>query len=79
MEEEHADIEYQIRCLLGKPKNEADPALEEELIRRLVDVVERRNEIIDCLDMNRKRAVEEDQSIQNRLQAYSSKENLKFF
>jgi len=56
---------------MGRPKDEADPVLEAELIQRLVDVVERRNEIVLCLDMNKRRAAEEDQSINDRLQAYT--------
>ncbi|KAJ8947215.1 hypothetical protein NQ318_001500 [Aromia moschata] len=50
LEEEHADVEYQIRCLMLQPeanKADSDKAREEELINRLVEIVERRNEIIE--------------------------------
>lgn len=30
---------------------------------RLVDIVERRNEIVECLEMDRRREIEEDKSI----------------
>ncbi|KAK6637734.1 hypothetical protein RUM44_008156 [Polyplax serrata] len=76
LEEEHADIEYQIRCLMGRPernKTDSDKEQEEELIRRLVEVVERRNEIIECLDMDRRREVEEDKSIHHHLEAFAAR------
>jgi len=37
------------------------------LIQRLVEVVERRNEIVECLEMDRIREAEEDRSIRSRL------------
>ncbi|XP_057369055.1 MICAL-like protein 1 isoform X4 [Daphnia carinata] len=76
LEEEHAELEYQIRCLLEKPNGEksADDRLkEEELINRLVQVVHRRAEIVDCLEMDRQRQVEEDQSIQQHLDVFNSR------
>ena len=75
LEEEHAEIEYQIRLLLEKPehsKTDSEKACEEELIQRLVDVVERRNEIIECLDMDRRREADEDRSIHSRLEQFGS-------
>jgi hypothetical protein len=38
---------------------------------RLVAVVEQRNQIVDCLEMDRKREVDEDQSVRERLQMLS--------
>lgn len=70
LEEEHADLEYQIRCLMDVPehtKTDSDKAREEELIQRLVEIVERRNEIVECLEMDRIREAEEDRSIRSRL------------
>lgn len=70
LEEEHADLEYQIRCLMDEPehtKTDSDKAREEELIQRLVEVVERRNEVVECLEMDRIREAEEDRSIHSRL------------
>ncbi|XP_017769538.1 PREDICTED: MICAL-like protein 1 isoform X2 [Nicrophorus vespilloides] len=76
LEEEHAEIEYQIRCLMLQPeanKTDTDKAREEELILRLVDIVERRNEIIECLEMDRVREAEEDDSICNSMNTYATK------
>ncbi|KDR08841.1 MICAL-like protein 1 isoform X2 [Zootermopsis nevadensis] len=74
LEEEHADLEYQIRCLMDVPehtKTDSDKAREEELIQRLVEVVERRNEVVECLEMDRIREAEEDRSIHSRLGMFS--------
>ncbi|KAK3911043.1 MICAL-like protein 2 [Frankliniella fusca] len=76
LEEEHAELEYEIRCLMEQPeRNKTDimKAREEELIQRLVEVVERRNEIIECLEMDRKREAEEDKSIHSRLGLFAAK------
>ncbi|KAK9732240.1 Calponin homology (CH) domain [Popillia japonica] len=76
LEEEHADTEYQIRCLMMQPevnKTDSDKAKEEELIQRLVEIVERRNEIIECLEMDRLREAEEDDSISTSLNSYASR------
>ncbi|KAJ8969554.1 hypothetical protein NQ317_016586, partial [Molorchus minor] len=76
LEEEHADVEYQIRCLMLQPeanKTDSDKAREEELINRLVEIVERRNEIIECLEMDRVREAEEDDSINNHINLYTLK------
>lgn len=40
---------------------------------RLVEIVERRNEIIECLEMDRVREAEEDNSISSQLNLYSMK------
>lgn len=40
---------------------------------RLVDIVERRNEIIECLEMDRVREAEEDSYINNHITLYTSK------
>lgn len=80
LEEEHADVEYQIRCLMLQPeanKTDSDKAKEEELINRLVEIVERRNEIIECLEMDRVREAEEDDSINNQLCSYTMKKEPK--
>merc|ERR1711874_395093 len=76
LEEEYADIEYQIRCLMMKSpreKNESDTAQEEELIGRLVKIVEQRDEIINCLELDRLREAQEDESIANHMMLYQEK------
>ncbi|CAH1155805.1 unnamed protein product [Phaedon cochleariae] len=75
LEEEHADVEYQIRCLMLQPeanKTDSDKAREEELIKRLIDIVERRNEIVECLEMDRVREAEEDDSINIHINLFTS-------
>uniref|UniRef100_A0A0K2UHZ5 Uncharacterized protein n=1 Tax=Lepeophtheirus salmonis TaxID=72036 RepID=A0A0K2UHZ5_LEPSM len=65
LEEEHADLEYQIRVLMNKENLNEDQKKEEEgLISRLMHVVSQRNEIVDCLEMDRLRELEEDESIE---------------
>lgn len=76
LEEEHAELEFQIRCLMELPggeKTDEDRLREEELIQRLVQVVHRRAEIVDCLEMDRRRQVEEDLSIQQHLDVFNSR------
>ena len=54
LEEEHAEIEHQIRVLMAKSdKNEENEQREERLINRLMEIVAQRNEIVDCLEMDR--------------------------
>lgn len=63
LEEEQADVEYEIRKLLSQPENnktDHDKLREENLIQRLVEIVSQRNEIVDCLDRDRLREFEED-------------------
>lgn len=76
LEEEHVELEYQIRCLMLKPpseKTETDTAQEEELIARLVKVVEQRDEIINCLELDRLREAQEDESIATHMMQYQEK------
>ncbi|KAJ8686467.1 hypothetical protein QAD02_022261 [Eretmocerus hayati] len=76
LEEEHADIEYQVRCLISQPeatKTDCDKQREEALIQRLVEIVERRNEIVECLEMDRRREVEEDRSINREMDLYAAR------
>ncbi|EDV51636.1 MICAL-like protein 1 [Drosophila erecta] len=75
LEQEQADIEHEIRVLMGQPehnKTDSDKAHEEVLINRLVKVVEMRNEVIDSLETDRVREAREDMSIKNRLHVYNS-------
>ncbi|XP_031788215.1 MICAL-like protein 1 isoform X2 [Nasonia vitripennis] len=76
LEEEHADIEYQVRCLITQPeatKTDFDKQREETLIQRLVEIVERRNEIVECLEMDRRREIEEDRSIHREMDLYAAR------
>ncbi|XP_065200759.1 MICAL-like protein 1 isoform X1 [Planococcus citri] len=70
LEEEHADIEYQLRCLMLQPesnKTDCDKTREEELLRRLLEVVEKRNEIIEAMEKDRLRETAEDKSVTTQL------------
>lgn len=76
LEEEHAEIEYQIRCLMSRhesTKTDFDKQKEEALIQRLVEIVEKRNEIVDCLEMDRRREIEEDRSINRHMDLFAAK------
>ncbi|KAF6203800.1 hypothetical protein GE061_002135 [Apolygus lucorum] len=74
LEEEQADLEKEIRALMGRPeanKTDTDKELEEQLIQRLVEVVERRDAIVQCLEMDRIREAEEDRSISAQLNVFT--------
>ncbi|XP_031837339.1 MICAL-like protein isoform X2 [Nomia melanderi] len=76
LEEEHGEVEYQIRCLMSQnesTKTDFDKQREEALIQRLVQIVEKRNEIIECLEMDRRREIEEDKSIHKHMGLLAAK------
>lgn len=78
LEEEHAELEYQIRCLMARPdatKTDSDKEHEEQLIKRLVEVVERRDSIVQCLEMDRLREAAEDRSINTQLDIFTQAMN----
>ncbi|XP_061391881.1 MICAL-like protein 1 [Musca vetustissima] len=73
LEQEQADLEYEIRVLMAQPecnKTDSDKAREEAFIERLLEVVKLRNEVVECLEMDRLREAEEDQSIKQRLESH---------
>lgn len=41
---------------------------------RLVEIVEKRNEIVECLEMDRRREVEEDRSINKHMGLFAGKQ-----
>uniref|UniRef100_A0A182W188 MICAL-like protein 1 n=1 Tax=Anopheles minimus TaxID=112268 RepID=A0A182W188_9DIPT len=80
LEQEQADLEYEIRLLMVQPernKTDSDKEKEEALIARLVEIVQLRNEVVECLEMDRIREAEEDlaikQSIEERAASQQSK------
>ncbi|XP_042859242.1 MICAL-like protein 1 isoform X3 [Penaeus japonicus] len=76
LEEEYVELEYQIRCLMLKTpaeKTDQDTAQEEDLIARLVKVVEQRDEIINCLELDRLREAQEDESIATHMMQYQGR------
>lgn len=63
LELEQADLEYKIRQSMAQPernKTDSDKEMEDALIARLVQVVQQRNEVIECFEMDRLREMEED-------------------
>ncbi|GFY56027.1 MICAL-like protein 2 [Trichonephila inaurata madagascariensis] len=69
LEEQQAEIELQIRQLIEKPdKKDEDKVKEEELILELMDIVDQRNCIIDSIEMDRRRELEEDASVQEQIE-----------
>merc|ERR1711874_214402 len=75
LEEQHADLEYQIRILMSKPecqRTEEDKAKEDKLISKLVEIVGLRNEIVDCLEMERLREIDEDNAIEDHMSNYAA-------
>ena len=76
---EHADLEHQIRASMAQPealKSSEDKIYEDILINRLVTVVGQRNDIVDCLEKDRLRALEEDKSIEIFLDEFDAKQEL---
>lgn len=66
LEQEHADLEYKIRQSMAQPernKTDSDKEREDALIARLIQVVQQRNEVIECFEMDRLREMEEDMVI----------------
>jgi len=77
LEEEHAELEYEIRCLMMKADNlktDAEREREQKLIDRLVSVVEQRNEIVTMLEMERIREIQEDSAIDYHMERVGSAE-----
>jgi len=75
LEEQHADCEYQIRVIMSKAecqRTEEDKKKEEKLIARLVEIVGLRNEIVDCLEMDRIRELDEDTAIEDHMSNYAA-------
>ncbi|KAG8184867.1 hypothetical protein JTE90_016208 [Oedothorax gibbosus] len=71
LEEQQSDIETKIRQLMMKPeedKTNDDRSKEEELILELKDIVDQRSSIIDSIEMDRRRELEEDASIQEQVE-----------
>ena len=75
LEEEYIETEYQIRAMMAKPdalKSSDDRGKEERLIERLMAIVDERNEIVNCIEMDRVRALEEDDAIETHMEEYAA-------
>nr|XP_033785451.1 MICAL-like protein 1 isoform X2 [Geotrypetes seraphini] len=67
LEQQQADVEYELRCLLNKPDkdwSEDDREREQVLMQELVTIIEQRNAIVNCLDEDRQREEEEDKMLE---------------
>ncbi|ALC49716.1 MICAL-like [Drosophila busckii] len=75
LEQEQTNIEQQLRTLISQPdhnKTDSDKAQEESLISRLITLVDLRNNVIDCLEIDRIREAKEDMSIKQTLAEYNA-------
>uniref|UniRef100_A0A182KDN6 LIM zinc-binding domain-containing protein n=1 Tax=Anopheles christyi TaxID=43041 RepID=A0A182KDN6_9DIPT len=80
LEQEQADLEYEIRLLMAQPernKTDTDKEKEEALIARLVEIVQLRNEVVECLEMDRIREAEEDLSIKQSIEERAASQQSK--
>ncbi|XP_073704049.1 MICAL-like protein 1 [Garra rufa] len=63
LEDQQADVEFEIRSLFNKPEQDwssDDRHQEDQLMSRLLSIIQQRNDIISSLDQDRQREVEED-------------------
>uniref|UniRef100_A0A673FXY1 MICAL-like protein 1 n=2 Tax=Sinocyclocheilus rhinocerous TaxID=307959 RepID=A0A673FXY1_9TELE len=63
LEDQQADVEFEIRRLFNKPEQDFssdDKHQEDQLMSRLLSIIQQRNDIISSLDQDRQREEEED-------------------
>ncbi|XP_072513762.1 protein-methionine sulfoxide oxidase mical2b isoform X2 [Salminus brasiliensis] len=80
LEEEQPNVEAELRKLLDKPdhlKTPRDRRREEELMAKLVEIVNDRNAIVDGLDEDRLREEEEDEQLNKMMQNLDIKKEKK--
>ncbi|XP_071814369.1 MICAL-like protein 1 isoform X4 [Apostichopus japonicus] len=71
LEIQHAEVEYEMRCLMHKQEHEKtdkDNEKEEQLLELLIGLVQQRSTIVDRLEEDRIREQEEDETIRNMMQ-----------
>ncbi|XP_041474651.1 MICAL-like protein 1 isoform X2 [Lytechinus variegatus] len=76
LELQHAEIEYELRVILQKQEHEridADAQREEQLLELLMEVVQKRNQIVERLEEDRLREEAEDRDIEAMLGTGSDK------
>lgn len=67
LELQHAEIEFELRVILQKQEHEridADATREEQLLEMLMEVVQKRNQIVERLEEDRLREEMEDRDIE---------------
>lgn len=75
LEERQADIEWDLRQIMNKPecqKTDADKRLEEELLQEMITVVQERNKLVESLDEDRLRQLEEDKEIELAMNSHAA-------
>ncbi|ELU02059.1 hypothetical protein CAPTEDRAFT_229206 [Capitella teleta] len=80
LEDLHEELEYDLRCLMDKPedqKTSSDKIREDALLKELLDTVSQRNNIVDSMEEDRIRYMEEDQEIAEMLAQTSSSQKKK--
>ncbi|XP_041085573.1 protein-methionine sulfoxide oxidase mical2b isoform X2 [Polyodon spathula] len=78
LENQQPGVEGELRRLMDKPKHlktEADQKREEELMSKLVEIINDRNAIVDGLDEDRLREEEEDQEMNEMMQRFEIKKD----
>nr|XP_032833878.1 MICAL-like protein 1 isoform X1 [Petromyzon marinus]XP_032833885.1 MICAL-like protein 1 isoform X1 [Petromyzon marinus]XP_032833893.1 MICAL-like protein 1 isoform X1 [Petromyzon marinus] len=67
LEERQVEVEDQIRRIMGRPEAEKDRAHEQELLDELIEIVRDRNLIVENLERDRLRELEEDKALEDML------------
>ncbi|KAM4604345.1 MICAL-like protein 2 isoform 2-T2 [Polymixia lowei] len=78
LEEQQPSVEQELRCLMEKPdrlKTSWDRKREEELMAKLVEIVNDRNAIVDGLDEDRLREEEEDEQLNKMMMNFDIKKD----
>ncbi|KAG1668722.1 MICAL-like protein 2 [Nymphon striatum] len=79
LEEEHTELEYQFRLLMQRPahlKTDFDKGKEEELLTRLLEVVELRNDIIESQERDRLRITAEEKGLEEEMSAQKKSDEI---
>ncbi|XP_041789743.1 protein-methionine sulfoxide oxidase mical2b [Chelmon rostratus] len=78
LEEQQPSVELELRRLMDKPerlKTAWDRKREEQLMAKLVEIVNDRNAIVDCLDEDRLREEEEDEELNKMMKTFNMKKD----
>lgn len=71
LEDDQADVELEIRRLFNKPEldwTEEDRGQEQQLMSRLLSIIQQRSDIISSLELDRQREQEEDEMLSTVIQ-----------
>lgn len=76
LESEQRELDQEIRALMEQPeenKTDGEKAREEALIARLIEVVKQRNAVVESLETDRVREMNEDASIRRSIEKHAAK------